>query len=211
MRSSWPAELKVPDLGELPVGAVGEDELAAGVAVGRRHAPAAARVDDAPRRVHPPLLVAAVVAAEVHLHLQGLRCLKFCYVGLLNTDNEETIGCTTIFRFFVKICTHKWVYAVQRVAINFDYVGFTFLAVAAHVGAHVLVAQRPLVGEAEVLRVAEDAVARVLPQRVPAPVVRPVPLQVVEAYVLVLAVPERGQEINPSLSFTTCLDTSLKT
>ena len=41
--------------------------------------------------------------------------------------------------------------------------------------------------------------ARVLPQRVPAPVVRPVPLQVVEAYVLVLAVPERGQEINPSL------------
>ena len=66
----------------------------------------------------------------------------------------------------------------------------TSLAVAAHVCAHVLVAQRPLVGEAEVLRVTEDAVARVLPQRVPAPVVRPVTLQVVEAYVLVLPVPD---------------------
>ena len=121
MRSSWPAELKVPDLGELPVGAVGEDELAAGVAVGRRHAPAAARVDDAPRRVHTPLLVAAVVAAEVHLHLRGSRDLKFCYVGLLNTDHEEKLAVQQSFAYFSRfVPTHKWVYAGQRVAIDFD-------------------------------------------------------------------------------------------
>ena len=67
---------------------------------------------------------------------------------------------------------------------------FTSLAVASDVAAHVLVTQRSLVGEAEVLGVSEDAVARVLAKRVSAPVVRPVPLQVVEAYVLVLPVPD---------------------
>ena len=66
----------------------------------------------------------------------------------------------------------------------------TSLSVASNVAAHVLVAQRPLVGEAEVLRVSEDAVTRVLAERVPTSVVRPVPLQVVEADVLVLPVPE---------------------
>ena len=67
---SDPAELEVPHLRLVAVPAGAQHQFAAGLPGGRLYALAAAHVDDAAGGVDLPLLVAAVVAAEVHLHLR---------------------------------------------------------------------------------------------------------------------------------------------